>query len=58
MRTFHGILDLNNDGVISFDDYKMLAKRFENLAHLTPAAREEFLNVIKVIDLSYMCIYK
>lgn len=28
MRTMHGIFDVNNDGVISFDDFNILADKF------------------------------
>lgn len=28
MRTMHGIFDVNNDGVISFEDFKILADNF------------------------------
>lgn len=48
MRTLHGILDVNNDGVISFDDYLLLAKKFSDLGHLTPKEYEEFIQVMKV----------
>lgn len=47
MRTLHGILDVNNDGVISFDDYLLLAKKFSDLGHLTPKEYEEFIQVMK-----------
>lgn len=47
MRTFHRILDVNRDGVISFDDFSLLAKRFTDLGHLTPETSAEFLEVMK-----------
>lgn len=47
MRTLHNILDVNKDGVISFDDLKLLATKFTELGHLTPEMSEEFLNVMK-----------
>lgn len=47
MRTLHAILDINNDGVISFDDFMLLAKKFTDLGHLQPATSTEFLNVMK-----------
>ncbi|KAF5291610.1 hypothetical protein FQA39_LY14332 [Lamprigera yunnana] len=42
MRTFHGILDVNNDGVISFDDFKLLANTFVELGHLNNKLTVEF----------------
>lgn len=47
MRTLHRILDVNRDGVISFDDFTLLHKRFSDLGHLSPELSEEFLNVMK-----------
>ncbi|XP_004536398.1 sarcoplasmic calcium-binding protein [Ceratitis capitata] len=47
MRTLHRILDVNRDGVISFDDYKLLAKRFTDLGHLTPETSAEFEEVMR-----------
>lgn len=49
MRTLHGILDVNNDGVISYDDFKMLAKKFSALGHLKPDAEKEFNEVLQRI---------
>lgn len=47
MRTFHGILDVNNDGVISYDDFKLLADRFAQLGHLSDKIKDEFHEHIK-----------
>lgn len=49
MRTFHGILDVNKDGVISYDDFQLLADRFVNLGHLSEKHTKEFRKVIKNI---------
>lgn len=48
MRTLHGIFDVNNDGVISFDDFKLLAKNFGDLGHLSHEQKIEFLEVLQV----------
>lgn len=48
IRTFHGILDVNKDGVISYDDFKLLADRFVNLGHMSEKHAKEFQNCIKV----------
>lgn len=48
MRTFHAILDLNKDGVISFDDFKLLADGFVELGHLSDQHTKEFYRVIEV----------
>lgn len=47
MRTLHALLDVNNDGVISYDDFNMLATKFAALGHLKKDAHEEFLLVLK-----------
>ena len=48
MRTFHGILDINKDGVISYDDFRILVDRFVDLGHLSPHHQKEFYDVIQV----------
>lgn len=48
IRTFHGILDVNNDGVISFDDFALLADRFVNLGHLSETHTQEFRALLQV----------
>jgi len=47
MRTFHGILDINKDGVISFDDFRLLVDRFIYLGHLKPEQQKEFNEVVQ-----------
>lgn len=47
MRTLHRIMDVNHDGVISYDDFKLLAKRFSDLGHLSPEVAAEFEDVIR-----------
>lgn len=47
MRTIHGLMDINKDGVLSFDDFKLLADKFESLGHLTVPECEEFQEFIK-----------
>lgn len=49
MRTFHGLLDVDKDGVISFDDFKLLANRFVELGHLSEKHQTEFHNLIQNI---------
>ncbi|GLH11705.1 Sarcoplasmic calcium-binding protein [Gryllus bimaculatus] len=49
MMAFHSLIDLNNDGVVSFDDFTILADRFINLGHLTPAQEEDFRSALKVV---------
>lgn len=48
MRTMHGIFDVNNDGVISFDDFVILAEKFGDLGHLSKQEMEDFLGVLRV----------
>ncbi|CAG9767724.1 unnamed protein product [Ceutorhynchus assimilis] len=47
IRTLHSILDLNKDGVVSFDDFKILADRFVDLGHLSEKHTKEFYQVIQ-----------
>lgn len=47
MRTLHSILDVNNDGVIAYDDFKLLANNFASLGNLKPEAHSEFLDILK-----------
>lgn len=47
MRTLHSLLDINNDGVISYDDFKLLADRFAALGNLKSEAHDEFLEVLQ-----------
>ncbi|XP_014247157.1 sarcoplasmic calcium-binding protein [Cimex lectularius] len=47
MRTFHSILDINKDGVISFDDFRILVDRFVYLGHLNPLHQKEFNEVVQ-----------
>ncbi|XP_031834319.1 sarcoplasmic calcium-binding protein [Nomia melanderi] len=46
MRTLHSHLDVNKDGVISYDDFMLLADRFCDLGHLSPEAKTEFKEVM------------
>lgn len=48
MRTLHGIMDINNDGVISYDDFMLLAEKFGSLGSFTHEGLEEFRGVMKV----------
>ncbi|XP_012281251.1 sarcoplasmic calcium-binding protein isoform X2 [Orussus abietinus] len=46
MRTLHSHLDVNKDGVISYEDFMLLGERFANLGHLSPEAKKEFQKVL------------
>jgi Ca2+-binding EF-hand superfamily protein len=48
MRTMHGIFDVNNDGVISYDDFLILSEKFSDLGHLSSQELDEFKAVLKV----------
>jgi hypothetical protein len=48
MRTFHSVIDINKDGVISYDDFIILADRFISLGHLSENQEREFRDVLKV----------
>ncbi|XP_044739315.1 sarcoplasmic calcium-binding protein [Chrysoperla carnea] len=49
MRTIHRILDVNKDGVISYDDFKLMADRFVELGHLSPECEVEFYKTIQAL---------
>lgn len=49
MRTLHGVLDVDNNSVISFDDFVILADKFGKLGHLTAKELEEFQGVMREI---------
>lgn len=49
MRTFHRVLDVNKDGVISYDDFMLLTERFIELGHLNEKHTEAFRKLMKVI---------
>lgn len=51
MRTLHGIFDVNNDGVISFDDFEYLSKKFDDLGHLSEEEKSEFSVILRVMNL-------
>lgn len=48
MRTLHSHLDVNKDGVLSYDDFMLLGERFAKLGHLTDQQKEEFQAVLRV----------
>lgn len=57
MRTLHGIMDINHDGVISYEDFMLLAEKFGALGHFTPEGLEEFREVMKVIFYFLIFLY-
>jgi hypothetical protein len=48
MRTFHNVIDINKDGVISYDDFIILEGRFVSLGHLSENQQREFKDALKV----------
>ena len=46
MRTLHSHLDVNKDGVISYEDFMLLGERFSDLGHLSAEAKVEFKDVL------------
>uniref|UniRef100_A0A182XP30 Calmodulin n=1 Tax=Anopheles quadriannulatus TaxID=34691 RepID=A0A182XP30_ANOQN len=47
MRTLHGVLDVNKDGVISYDDFMLLTEKFASLGHLDVKAKNEFRDIMR-----------
>ncbi|XP_031764298.2 sarcoplasmic calcium-binding protein [Galleria mellonella] len=48
MRTVHNILDIDKDGLISFNDFALFAERFKSLGHLDEQQAKEFSDIIKL----------
>ncbi|XP_053680046.1 sarcoplasmic calcium-binding protein [Anopheles nili] len=48
MRTLHGVLDVNKDGVISYDDFMLLTEKFASLGHLDAKAKNEFRDIMRI----------
>lgn len=48
MRTLHSHLDVNKDGIISYDDFMLLAERFSTIGDLSPEATIEFKMILTV----------
>lgn len=48
MRTLHSHLDVNKDGVISYEDFMLLGNRFSKLGHLSAEATKDFKKVLNV----------
>jgi hypothetical protein len=48
MRTFHGVIDVNKDGIVSYDDFIILAERFVTLGHLSANQEREFQDILQV----------
>ncbi|XP_046386206.1 sarcoplasmic calcium-binding protein [Ischnura elegans] len=49
MYTIHALMDINNDGVVSWDDFRIIADKFVNLGHLTPKQQENFRSTLKTV---------
>jgi Ca2+-binding EF-hand superfamily protein len=47
MRTLHGVLDVDNNGVISYDDFVVLADKFGDLGHLSKEEVDEFRQTLR-----------
>uniref|UniRef100_A0AAG5D4C1 EF-hand domain-containing protein n=1 Tax=Anopheles atroparvus TaxID=41427 RepID=A0AAG5D4C1_ANOAO len=47
MRTLHGVMDVNKDGVISYDDFMLLTEKFASLGHLDAKAKNEFRDIMR-----------
>ncbi|CAK1541445.1 unnamed protein product [Leptosia nina] len=48
MRTVHNILDVDKDGLISFNDFILFSERFKSLGHLDQEQAKEFTSIIKM----------
>ncbi|CAH0714017.1 unnamed protein product, partial [Brenthis ino] len=48
MRTVHNILDVDKDGLISFNDFLLFSERFKSLGHLDDQQAKEFTDIIKL----------
>lgn len=57
MRTLHSHLDVNKDGIISYDDFVLLAERFSKIGNLSPEATIEFKKILTVSECVCVCVY-
>ncbi|XP_045454211.1 sarcoplasmic calcium-binding protein [Melitaea cinxia] len=48
MRTVHNILDVDKDGLISFNDFLLFSERFKSLGNLDEKQAKEFSDIIKL----------
>ncbi|XP_045503258.1 sarcoplasmic calcium-binding protein [Colias croceus] len=48
MRTVHNILDVDKDGLISFNDFILFSERFKSLGNLDEEQAKEFTAIIKL----------
>ncbi|VVC97058.1 unnamed protein product [Leptidea sinapis] len=48
MRTVHNILDVDKDGLISFNDFLLFSDRFKSLGNLDEEQAKEFTAIIKL----------
>ena len=48
MRTLHAVLDVNNDSVLSYDDFVLLTEKFGSLGHLDEQHINDFKKIMKV----------
>ena len=48
MRTHHQIIDLNQDGIVSWDDFQVLITRFSKVGNFSPVELDRFINALKV----------
>jgi len=64
LSAYHGLMDVNNDGVVSVEDLRELTKRFSKVNDMTEEQSSMFSGVIEVrgyniqttIRLLYECI--
>jgi len=49
MRTYHRVMDVNNDGTVSWDDFQEMARKFAELGHLSEQQQTEFAAQLKFI---------
>ncbi|XP_047474754.1 sarcoplasmic calcium-binding protein-like isoform X2 [Penaeus chinensis] len=47
MRTHHQVIDINKDGVVSWDDFEVLIARFTELGHLSPKEISKFRDALR-----------
>lgn len=47
MRTLHHLLDVDKDGLISYQDFILFGQRFQDLGHLNTSQAEEFNSILK-----------
>jgi hypothetical protein len=57
MRTHHVAMDVNKDGVVSWDDFEQMIKRFNETGLLKDEQKQSFEEAVKVMSLRALRVW-